>query len=416
MKKLFRIAVAVFGAALSANALADCAADATVADVRQAYIRGEQREQAGDAAGALGAFVAAQAYTCDANPVAADAARRAAALARPLGDAAKARGDHAAAFDYYERGGHFAAADRALLARITAAPDDVQLYTQARTHVGYRTLPAFRANEAVRLAVTGVYTPDAALQAAVDAMPAKAVDRLLAREMAVFDEAWLGRYKEVVRQPPSNPADIAAYQQYGERLRALQTGLAYDPLREGVAVIGRLRSWETAVVDPQLAATLARRRAARAEARALVLTRQYADAPALLTMAIDYLGQAVDDSEALAPRIARIHQQAETLGDAAAARQQLQLAIDYYAVAGAETRLAQARARQQAVAQAAMQPSIDALQRDAQAMAAQFSDPARVAEMQRQAQEMQRALQSGAAGRKASAARSADDLAAELGL
>lgn len=416
MRKLICLALAVFSSALTGTALADCAADATVTEVRQAFARGEQREKAGDAVGALGAYVAAQAYTCDPNPVATSAARRAAALAKPLGDAAQARGDHAAAFDFFERGGHFAAADRALRMRIGASPDDVSLYTQSLAHVQYRALPAFQANESVRIAVTGAYAPDAALEAAVAAMPGKAVDRLMAAEMSAFDETWLAKYTALIKERPENLTDIAAIQLFGQRMQALQAGLAHDPLREGVAVIDRLRSWESAVRDPELATTLARRRAARADARVLVLTRKYADAPALLSLAIDYLGRAVDDGDVRAPRAAHIRRQAETLGDAAAGRQQLQLAIDYYAVANADAKLAQTQARQQAVAQAAMQPSIEAMQRDALALAAQFADPARVAEMQRQAQEAQRALQSGAQGRKVSATRSADELAAELGL
>lgn len=416
MKNLLRAAMILIGTSIAGPVLADCAADATVDDVRQAFNRAVQREKAGDAVGALGAYVAAQEYTCEPNPVNTLAAARAAALAKPLGDAARARGDHAAAFDFYERGGHFAAADRAMLARIGASPDDVSLYTQALAHVQYRALPAFQANEAARIAVTGAYAPDAGLEAAVAAMPGKAVDRLMATEMAAFDEAWLAKYMALIRERPENLTDLAAIQRFSGRMQALQAGLKHDPLREGARVIDRMRSWESAVRDQELAATLARRRAARADARVLVLTRRYADAPALLTLAIDYLERAVDDSGALAPRAAHIRRQAEALGDAAAGRQQLQLAIDYYAVADADTKLAQTQARQQAVAQAAMQPTIDAMQRDALAMAAQFADPARVAEMQRQAQEAQRALQSGAQGRKVSAKQSADDLAAELGL
>ena len=57
-------------------AFADCAADSTVADVRKAYARGQSLEQAGQRAQALSAYVAAQDYTCDANPVEADAARQ----------------------------------------------------------------------------------------------------------------------------------------------------------------------------------------------------------------------------------------------------------------------------------------------------------------------------------------------------
>lgn len=415
MKKIHSLLLLAFAGLAGGPALADCAADATVAEVRAAYARGEQQEKAGNAAAALDAYVSAQQYTCEANPVAATAARRAAAIAQPLGDAARARGDHAAAFSYYERGGHFAAADRELLARIEASPVDIELFALAQQHVGYRALPAFQANEAGRLAVTGAYVLDDALPAAVAAMPARAVERALADERAAFDEAWLRQYVALMRQRPENPTDFSGLQQFGARMQALQAGRQSDPLREPLTRLEVVRAWESTVLDPAVATSLAKQRMARADARAQALSREYADAPALLGMAIDYLGQAVDDAAALEPRLLQIHRQAEGLGDAAVKQQRLQLAIDYYDVAGADAKADKARSAQQTLAQATMSPTIESMQQEAMAMAAQFADPRAIAEMQRQALEAQKALQS-QAGAGRSAASGADDLAAELGL
>lgn len=387
------IAISVLFA--TGEAVADCAADTTVAEARQAHALGQQREQAGDSVGALAAYVAAQAYTCDANPVAADAARRSAALAGPLGDAARIRGDHAAAFDLYERGGHFAAADRELLARIQASPDDASLYALALRHARYRALPAFQSNEALRISITGAYRLDPQLTAAIDAMPDKAAERALAAESAAFDEAWYARYMALIQERPENPADIAALQRYAAKREAFHAAQPQDPLRAPLQALGRLQSWETQVPDQVLAATLAARRAARAEERALALARKYADAPELLQLAIDYLAHSADEHGARVQRMQRLRGQAGELGDAALAQQRYQLAIDYYRVAGADARAEQARARQQAAAQAQLQPGIAAMQRDAEALRAQFSDPQQIAEMQRRAQELQRALQSG---------------------
>ena len=91
-----------------------------------------------------------------------------------------------------------------------------------------------------------------------------------------------------------------------------------------------------------------------------------------------------------------MRRQAETLGDAALAKRHYQLAIDYFDVAGADDKAERARTQLQAMAQQQMQPTLAAMQRDAEALKAQFSDPARIAEMQRQAREMQRALQKSA--------------------
>jgi hypothetical protein len=417
MKKIASCLISLVGLFTLNGAYADCAADATVADVRKAHTRGQQLEKSGDARGALAAYVAAQAYTCEANPVAAEAARRGAALAKPLGDAAKAKGDHAAAFGYYERGGHFAAADREMLARMQAAPDDISLYSEALRHVQHHGLPAFQANEAVRLAVTGAYMLDPALAQAVAAMPAKATERALAAEAAAFNEAWYAQYVALIRARPENPTDFAALQQFAARMQALQTQHGGDPLRDPVEIIERVQRWQTQVVNNDQAAALARKRAERAEARASLLTQKYADAPKLLELAIDYLGHSTGDSEAQQPRLLKVRRQAESLGDAALAKKRYQLAIDYFDVAGADDKAGRVRTQLQALAQQQMQPTLTALQRDAEALKAQFSDPARIAEMQRQAQEMQRALQKSAQERKNPGGRKgAEDLAAELGM
>lgn len=376
------------------GALADCAADATVNDVRRSHARAQQLEKSGDARGALSAYVAAQAYTCNANPVAAEAARRGAALGRTLGDTAKASGNHIAAFEAYEQGGHFAAADRELLARVQAAPDDSALYALALRHVRNRSLPAFQANEAVRIGVTGAYSVDAELVQAVAAMPARATDRALAAEAAAFNEAAYAQYITLVRAQPENPGDFAGMQQYASRMQAFLSQQRGDPLQDPVKALGTVREWEMQLLDNAQAAGLAHRRAERAESRAALLTRKYSDAPKLLQLALDYLAYSGGDSQAQEPRMLQVRRQAEKLGDAALANQRLQLAVEYFDVAGANDKAELARSRYQALGEQQMQPTIQALQRNAEALKAQFSDPAYIAELQRQALEAQRALKS----------------------
>jgi hypothetical protein len=417
MKRFASSLVGLLGFLALQGAYADCAADATVADVRKAHARGQQLEKSGDARGALAAYVSAQAYTCQPNPVAAEAARRGAALSKPLGDAAKAKGDHAAAFDYYERGGHYAAADREMLARIQGAPEDASLYAEALRHVRQHELPAFQANEAVRLAITGSYTLDPALAQAVATMPAKATERALAAEAAGFNEAWYAQYVALIRARPESPTDFAGLQQYATRMQAFQSQQRGDPLNDPLDALQRVQQWQGQVLDNGQAEALARKRAERAEARAAVLMQKYADAPRLLEMAIDYLGHSTGDSDAQQPRMQKVRRQAENLGDAALAKKRYQLAIEYFDIAGADEKAGRARAQLQALAQQQMQPTLAGMQREAEALKAQFADPARIAEMQRQAQEAQRALQKSAQQRKGPAGqKSADALAAELGM
>ncbi len=120
-------------------------------------------------------------------------------------DAAKTRGDHAAAFELYQMGGHFAAADSELLSWAATQPDDVALYARVREHFSYRTQPAFAANEKLRLQITGAYKPDPRHLALVRAMPVHGVERALADEATAFDEQYLTAYQALMPFAPQKP-------------------------------------------------------------------------------------------------------------------------------------------------------------------------------------------------------------------
>lgn len=423
MKYLPTLVLAAAGLLFTGNALADCAADASVADVRAAHARAQQREKAGDARGALGAYVAAQQYTCETNPVAADAARRAAVLAKPLAEAAQVRGDHAAAFELYQMGGHFAAADGELLGWAASQPDDPALYARVREHFNYRAQPAFAANEKLRLQITGAYQPDPRHLALVKAMPVRGVERALADEATAFDEQYLTAYQALMRSRPESLTDFAALQQFSARAQAFQAQHPRDALRDSLQALQRAQAWERAT-EPGVAATLTSQRAERATARAALLTGKYADTPKLMAGALDFLELTGGDSATREPGLQRVRRQAEQLGDKAAARQSVELAIEYYGIAGAgaDAKSDRLRAQRQALAQQQMQPAIEAMQRDAAAAQARFADPQQVAEMKRQALEAQRALQAdaqqrgGTTRKNTDARQSTDAMAAELGM
>jgi hypothetical protein len=415
MRKLTHHAIGLMALLASLPAMADCVAEATIDDVRRAFASGQQREKAGDAEDALSDYLSAQAYTCDPNPVARDAARRAAALGKSLGDAARARGDHAAAFRFYEQGGHFAAADRELLARIQADPDDVSLYAQALEHTQNRALPAFQSNEALRIGITGAYSLDPALARAVADMPLQGAARVLAEEARAFDEAWYAKYLQMLAAQPENPGDVVAAQEYSGRLRALYAGRDTDPLEQPVRVLSQLQQWEFQVVDEDIARKLARQRQERVEARVALLTQKYAGAPKLLELAINYLDYFGDDAGREA-RAQKVRRQAEGLGDAAMKAGRLQLATEYFGVAQAEAKQEAARERLQAQAMQQAQPGIEDMKRMAEAIRAQTADPAKMAELQRQAQELQRQLEAARQQQAAGSSKGADELAAELGL
>jgi hypothetical protein len=402
---------------VAGQAVADCAADATVRDVNTAFAKGQKADKAGNAKSALNFYVEAQAYTCDPNPVAAAAAGRAAALAKPLGDAASAKGDHRAAFESFENGGHFKDADRALIAWTSAQPDDPELYEKARVHFDSRASASFRENEKTRLAITGAYSLDSSFVARVKSMPTTGVERALQAEARAFNDAYLQKRLELVQSRPENPLDTAATQQYLTKAQALQKQFPKDALGESQQALELVRRWGVKTTNVSESAAFERRRNERAQVRVTALTSKYAAAPDLLGAAKDYLSHLEGGSEAAAPRLAKIRSLAEKHGDAAANKQKLMLAVDYYRVAGADAKAERANEQMQARAQQQMQPAIDAAKRDAAAMAESFGNPEQIEAMKRQAEAMQRQLRESAAAKQTPAAKkSRDDLAKELGM
>ena len=104
---------------------------------------------------------------------------------------------------------------------------------------------------------------------------------------------------------------------------------------------------------------------------------------------------------------------ARQLGADAEKRGTLRLASDYYKVAGDgdKARALQARADEQAHRK--MQPDMEAMQRAAAEMHKQYSDPAKVEAMRKQAEEMRKAIQKSQAQKGSN---SAEELESELGM
>jgi hypothetical protein len=386
-------------------------------EVKASYARGQSLEKNGKLREALSAYVATQANACAGNPVVADAAKRAAALALPLGDAARAKGMHELAFQLFESGGHFAKADQALMAQIAANPDEVGRYEKAASHFDDRSLPAFEANNQVRLGVTGEYSVDPAFVSRVKALPTQGATRALQAEAAGFNDTFLSKQVQFMQARPSDPADFAGMQRWTQSYGAFRKQWPKDYMKEAQQAMRLLQQWGARSRNAGEPESIEALRQKRVESRIVTLTQKYAGAPDLLAAALDYLSQTASDRSIYAPRETTIKAQAEKLGDASLGRKNFLLAIDYYDVAGATEKAQKARVQMRGAAQARMQPQIDAMKRDAQTLQAQFSDPNRVAEMQRQAQEAQRVMERSTAAQKPRGKQqSKDDLAKELGL
>lgn len=409
------LAGVMIAAALAASPAvrADCAADSTVADVRRAHAKGEEHERAGRMPEALYAYVKAQDYTCDPNPVEADAAKRAAALSLPLASEAEKKGDLETAFDLYERGGHYAAADRVLMARLRANPDDTVLVARALQHFRNRALPAFQSNNRVRLAAAGAYTPDAALLAEVTSWPAQAAERAFEREAKLFHTQYLAERVKLEQSRPDDPTDIAALQSAGAREQAFVTRWPEDPLEASRRQLRLVHIWAGMISDRAVSERLAQRVSEIATQRAALLVQKYREAPSLLDAAMAYHGVAAGDPGLFEQRAGEVKRLALWLGDQAKSHGRYTLAAAYYEVADAKDRAEAMRETQRQLALQKMQPRIEQAQRAAQDLARSLGDPAQVSELRRQAEEARKAIEQ---SRSSQPAKSADDLERELGL
>ncbi len=131
---------------------------------------------------------------------------------------------------------------------------------------------------------------------------------------------------------------------------------------------------------------------------------------------MDYYRVPGTDNAKAETQVAAVRAQALRLGDEANAKNRYTLAIAYYRTGDADDKANAVEQRRQQSAMQKMQPSIDQMRKQADAMQKQYSDPAKIAEMQRQAEATRKAMQEQQAGAKASNKKAAADLEKELGL
>jgi hypothetical protein len=409
------VALLAFAALVTFDAHADCAG-ASVKEVKQSYATAQQLDRAGKLREALGAYVAAQEYTCEANPIAAPAAQRAAQIALPLGQDAEKRKDFEAAFQIYQDGGHYAASDRALMALIRSRPDDPSAFSRAREALQYHGSEAFQSNNKIQLGVTGAYKSDPKNLEEVLRMPPIGAERALKAEMAAWNEQYLRELTDQVQARPEDLTDMAAVQRYSTSQQAFAQKWQSDLLRASREAISLASAWASASNDEALIKKIEAQRMQRIEMRVNTLTKSFNRAPSLLDAAIDYqMMQNVDDASKQG-KAKSIRQQAAQLGDQAQTQKRLLLAADYYSVARLDEKAKAAEDQARQIATSKMQPSIDEMQKQAADMQKAFSDPEKVKAMQQQAREMQKAIQAQQQAAAKTNAKKADDLEKELGL
>lgn len=389
-------AALLLGSLLTAGtALADCPGP-FVRDMKRAYENAKAAESQGKSEDALFFYHGAQGSVCENNnPYEADAAKRAAPLGLALGAAAEKRGDFDKARQLYEAGGHFAAADRAFMQSVRGNAGDPGAYKSARDHFKTRSEDWFVENNAAAIKVTGAYAPDPKLIAEVNAMPARGIEHAFQKEAASFNEDFLRDYVALSQMQPDDPTDADAIQRLANAHQAFRQKWKRDDLvKVSRDALGTLHTWSLTVEDKTLATTTAAKVVQIAEQRATTLRQKYFGSPQLLRDAEDYYYYtASSDSSTAEPKVAAVRAQALKLGDEADAKNRFEIAGAYYDVAGAGDKADAVRERGRQVAMKKMQPAIDQAQKQAAALAKEFGDPAKVAEMQRQAEAARKAMQ-----------------------
>jgi hypothetical protein len=403
--------IAALALSMASNAVrADWDTEGERRSAEAAYVAGQAAERAGKLAEALENYRMAQSSY---NPNAIKAAQRAAQIAPGLASAEEKKGNHAQAATLYDQGGHFAAADRALMAAMRAKLDSPQVVGELLKRFDERASEHFKAMQKLRLEVTGPYTPDASLVQEVRTALAKGPERTLQREAAAFDANYLKERVALARSLPET-VDMAAQMAAAERERAFLQKWPDEPLKKSLGELAILRQWQRVEPNPAVQTSIDAQLLKRAEERAATLVASYSGAPEFLEAAKDY-ALAVQHLKPAEPRIASIKATANKLGDEAEGKSQFALAASYFRVADERDKTEAVQKRQGQLAMQKMQPDIDAAKRTAEAMRAQYGDPAKVEAMRKQAQAMQAAMQA----QRPSAERAkqdAGDLQKELGL
>lgn len=411
MNSRTRLMIAALALLMSCHAVrADWDTEGERRHAEAAFVAGQAAERAGKMAEALTRYVEAQAVP---NANAAKAAQRAAQIAPPLASAEEKKGNHALAADLYDQGGHFAAADRALMTAMRAKLDSPQVVADLLKRFEDRASDLFKHRHPFRLQVSGPYMPEAGLVQEVRTALAKGPERTLQREAAAFDANYLKERVALVRSR-SDSIEVAAQLAAADRERAFLQKWPEELLKKSLGELKVLRQWSEVERDPTIQMSIKAQLVKRAEERAGALTTSYNGAPELLEAAKDY-AIAVQDLKPAEPRIAAIKSTAGKLGDEAEAKGQLGLAYNYFKVADDDAKALAVHKRAEQMALKKLQPDIDEAKRAAAALREQYSDPAKIEAMRKQALAAQAAMQT----QRPSAERAkqdAGDLQKELGL
>ncbi len=400
---------------------ADCVADLSVADARQAYQEGTNLEAQGKFWDAINKYDLAQGYVCEegGNPVAKQALGKAITLGSRQGKQEEQKGNFfkdgkmAGAFQWYEKGAQFAAADKVLIAALKKSPANIQWSAFAQEHFKVRAQDYFKANNKMAIDMAGGYTLDPSFDPYVTSLPPANIKRLLNSYQTLLPDAYLQAFAALGQQKDAiKPGDIASAMSLQQASTRFQQQWKTDRIEGIRKAFDEAHSWTQQIRDYKeadaLRANIDQARLAHADR----IMESYASTAKLLESALEFYRQL--DKEV---KINSVEQQARSYGDQAMAAGQYQRASDFFSLIGDYEKEQQARTR--------LEQQADQLAKDAQVgsaaqiaeMQKTYSDPQKIQALQKQAQEMQKQLEAQQEkGKSAEYQKETDDLEAELGL
>lgn len=420
MKKLFAATLSLLAfAALPSHA--DCVEDLSVTDAQQAYQQGIALEAKGQLWDAIIQYDVAQGYVCEdgGNPVAKQALAKSIALGRQQGNLEEQKGNlfndgkPAGAFQWYEKGAQFSAADKALIAALKRAPTDLSLSAYAQEHFKVRGQDYFKANNKTAIAMAGEYKLDSSFDPYVVSLPPTNIERLLNSYTTLLPEAYLQGFAKLEQQKDAvKPGDMTSAINLQQAAKQFQQQWKTDRIDDIENALDEAHTWTQQIRDYREAekwiAKIDQARLAHADR----ISKSYSETAKLLENALTFYRQL--DKE---PQINALENSARNYADQAMAAAQYQRAMDFYDLIGDYDKEAQARAK--------LEAQNDQLAKDAEMgsaaqiaeMQKMYSDPEKIQQLQKQAQEMQKQMEEQQKkGASAEYQKETDELEDELGL
>ena len=396
MKKVL-IAVSLAMAASAQLSVADCVEDISVADAQQAYQQGIALEAKAQFWDAINQYEIAQGYVCEkgGNPVAKQALSKAIALGSKQGKIEEQKGNlyksgkPAGAFQWYEKGAQFSAADKTLIAALKKTPTDLQLSAFAQQHFKVRGQDYFTANNKMAIAMTGEYKLDPSFDPYVVSLPPTNIERLLNSYTTLLPDAYLQEFAKLEQQRDAiKPGDMTGAMNLQQASRQFQQQWKTDRIDDIENALDEAHSWTQQIRDYKEAEKWIARIDQARLTHADRISKSYSGTAKLLENALAFYRQLDKQSQ-----INALEKTARDNADKAMAAAQYQRAMNFYDLIGDYDKEQQARAQ--------LEAQNDQLAKDAEmGSAAQlaemqkvYSDPEKIQQLQKQAQDMQKQME-----------------------